>query len=415
VGIDAHLRTRLLSEAHADQETVLPTFQAIVGPTLERLGIHCELTQTYSAEKRTEVVTINDDRNYLVFDHALSETFNLFNRLTTLRVEGADSFIEAALYRPLAEALREAQKPALYAFFIRGALEAKPFMRVVTASNPSAGNMFWQDLVILFHEAAHALPLNSAERTELSCAANVLASTLANDLILGMTGQLSDLLETDAFGERAKKDMETWSAAKDDLNIGDDAIYETYAAVGTDPRFLDELMCDFFAIHCVTTHLNETRARTDPDIFPDVVVSAFLACHAAFLHMRLLKYLADVAHNLAHHLEQAKLDPLKLRWLVELTFRANIVVKRLLDAADIFGLPDLTPKLAERLASVQDAHTGGLINISNQLLEGTLLSANFHATLPAALEQDGFDMSLLENDPIGFFEAADGFWQVLVA
>ena len=130
--------------------------------------------------------------------------------------------------------------------------------------------------------------------------------------------------------------------------------------------------------------------------------------------MRLLKYLADVAHNLAHHLEQAKLDPLKLRWLVELTFRANIVVRRLLDAADIFGLPDLTPKLAERLASVQDAHTGGLINISNQLLEGTLLSADFHATLPAALEQNGFDMSSFKRSH-RLFQAADGFWQVLVA
>lgn len=412
--IDAHLRTRLLSEAHRTQENASPSYSAIVKPALQSFGVACELVGTYSAEKRTEVVTIGS-QTYLIFDQALSETFNLFNRLTHLRVEGAGSFVAAALHRPLAEALREAQEPLLYAYFVRRAIEAKPFMRLVVEGNPSGGDMFWQNLVILFHEAAHALSPDNAEREELGHAALVLASGLANDLILGMTGKLSDLLETDSFGDRAKKDVEAWTAAKDDLNIGEDDIYDTYAEVGSDQRFLDELMCDFFAIRCVTKHLGESRSHTTAAEFPEIVIGAFQACYSAFLHMRLLKYFADVMRDLPRHRDQAKLNPLKQRWLVELTFRGNIVVQRLLDAADSFGLAGLSRKLAEHFAALQDAHTASLLSVGNELLERTLLNEDFYAALPANLRQDGFDLSLLDHDPIEFFEEADAFWQLLVA
>jgi hypothetical protein len=412
--IDAYLRTRLLSEAHAVQETVLSSYREIALPILQGFGVSCDLAETYSAEKRTEIVTI-EGRTYLVFDHALSETFNLLNRLTHLKVEGAGSFIAAALRRPLAEALRDAQQPSLYAYFVRRSLEAKPFMRAAVQANPSAQVMFWQNLVILFHEAAHALPADGSLRVELTQAAIILASGLANDLILGMTGQLSCLLEPDTFGRRAEQDMEVWRATKDDLGIGDDAIYEIYAEVGTDPRFLDELMCDFFAIACVTNYLRDGRARSPREAFPDIVIDAFQACHIAFLHMRLLKYFADVTRDLPRPSDQAKINPLRLRQMVELSFRGNIVVQRLVDAAGAFELPELSSKLAQSLAAVQDAHTANLFNIGNELLERTLLNDDFHASLLEALRQDGFDLSLLDKDPLDFFEVADGFWQILVA
>jgi hypothetical protein len=412
--IDAHLRTRLLSEAHAVQETVLPSYREIALPILQGFGVSCELAETYSAEKRTEIVTI-EGRTYLVFDHALAETFNLLNRLTHLKMEGAGSFIAAALYRPLAEALRDAQQPSLYAYFVRRALEAKPFTRAAVEANPNAAGMFWQNLVILFHEAAHALPADGALRVELTQAAMILASGLANDLILGMTGQLSGLLEPDGFGQRAEQDMEVWRTTKDDLGIGDDAIYETYAEVGSDPRFLDELMCDFFAIACVTDYLRDSRVRTPQEAFPDIVIDAFQACHSAFLHMRLLKYFADVTRDLPRYNELAKINPLQLRQMVELSFRSNIVVQRLIDAAGAVELPELSQKLAQSLAAVQDAHTANLFNVGNELLELTLFNADFHASVPDVLEQDGFDLSLLDEAPLDFFEAADGFWQVLVA
>lgn len=412
--IDAHLRTRLLSEAHAVQETVLPSYREIAGPILRGFGVNCDLAETYSAEKRTEIVTI-EGRTYLVFDHALCDTFNLLNRLTHLKVEGAGSFIAAALHRPLAEALREAQEPSLYAYFVRRALEAKPFMRAAMQANPNAGEMFWQNLVILFHEAAHALPADSPVRVELSHAAIILASGLANDLILGMTGQLSGLLEPDAFGQRAEQDLEVWRTAKDDLNISDDVIYETYAEVGSDPRFLDELTCDFFAIACVANYLREGRARTSSEAFPDIVVGALEACYEAFLHMALLKYFADVTRDLPRYIDQAKINPLRVPQLVELNFRANIVVQRLIDTAAAFELPEFSQKIRESLAALQDAHIANLFSIANELLERTLLNTEFHATLTAVLHQDGFDLSLLDEDPLDFFESADGFWQLLVA
>jgi hypothetical protein len=228
---------------------------------------------------------------------------------------------------------------------------------------------FWQNLVILFHEAAHALPADGPLRVELTQAAMILASGLANDLILGMTDQLSGLLEPDSFGQRAEQSIEVWRATKDDLGIGDDAIYETYAEVGSDPRFLDELMCDFFAIACVTDYLRDSRARTPREALPDIVIDAFLACHSAFLHMRLLKHFADVTRDLPRYNDQAKINPLQLRQMVELSFRGNIVVQRLIDTASAFELPELSDKLAHSLAAVQDAHTANLFNIGNELLE----------------------------------------------
>jgi hypothetical protein len=101
--------------------------------------------------------------------------------------------------------LRDAQQPSLHAYFVRCALEAKPFTRAALQVNPSAGDMFRQNLVILFHEAAHALPSDSSVR--LSHAATILASGLTNDPILGMTGQLSGLLESDSFGQRTEQDI----------------------------------------------------------------------------------------------------------------------------------------------------------------------------------------------------------------
>jgi hypothetical protein len=412
--IEAHLRTRLLSEAHAVQKTVLASYREIALPILQSFGVSCELAETYSAEKRTEIVSIKG-HTYLVFDHALSETFNLLNRLTTLKIEGAGSFIAAALHRPLAEALRDAQQALPYAHFVRRALEAKPFMRAAIEANPNAEDMYWQNLVILFHEAAHALPADHPVRAELSQAAMVLASGLANDLILGMTGKLNGLLEPDLFGQRAERDLEAWGAARDDLNIGEDAIFETFSEVGTDPRFLDELMCDFFAISCVASLLRQTHARSTRDAFPDLVVGAFKACHAAFLHMRLLKYFSDIAHDLPQHNAQDKLNPLQLRRMVELSFRGNIVLQRLLDAVGSFEMPELTQTLAQRLAAQQDAHTTNLFNIGNELLELTLLDAKYHASLPEAVQQDGFDLSLLDGSQLDFFEAVDAFWQILVA
>jgi hypothetical protein len=124
--IDAYLgNTRLLSDAHAVQETVLSSYREIAAPILKDFGVTCDLVEIYSAQKRTEIVPI-EGRTYLVFDHALAETFNLFNRLAHL--QGGGSFTAAALHRPLAEALRDAQQPALYAYFVRRALESDPFI-----------------------------------------------------------------------------------------------------------------------------------------------------------------------------------------------------------------------------------------------------------------------------------------------
>lgn len=412
--IKTHLRTRLLSEAHAVQDTVLLTYREIALPILEGFGVSCELAETYSAEKHTEIVSI-EGHTYLVFDHALSETFNLFNRLTALKVEGAGSFIAAALHRPFAEALREAQQPLPYAHFVRRALEAKPFMRAAVEGNPNAGGMYWQNLVILFHESAHALPADHPVRVELSQTAMALASGLANDFVIGMTGKLMGILEPDSIDQKVKRDIEAWQAIKDDLKIGDDAIFDTYTEIGADPRFIDELMCDFFAIECVANLLGQSRARALPDAFPDLIVDAFKSCHAAFLHMRLLKYLTDVARDLSRYTMQDKLNPLQLRRLVELTFRGNIVVRRLLDAAGEFGIPYLSQRLAQNLAAQQEAHTTNLFNIANELLERTLLDATYHAALPEAVSQDGFDLALLQENELEFIEEVDAFWQLLVA
>jgi hypothetical protein len=92
-----------------------------------------------------------------------------------------------------------------------------------------------------------------------------------------------------------------------------------------------------------------------------------------------------------------------------LSFRGNIVVQRLVDAAGSFELPKLSQKLAQSLAALQDAHTSNLFSIGNELLERTLLNADFHAILSEALRQDGFDLSLLDEDPLEFLRPPTDF------
>jgi hypothetical protein len=321
------------------------------------MGVDLELIEIFSAQKRTEVVATKT-RSYLAFDHALLDIFNLFNRLAQL--DDSRSFVAAALHRPLAEALRDAQQPGPYAFFVRRALEAKSFMRAAVQINPQGGEGLWQNLVILFHEAAHALPAEHPIRVELTHAATVLSSSLANDLILGMTGQLLGALDADPIGQGATKDLDRWQATKGDLHISDDAIHETYALVGSDQRFLNELMCDFFALTCIVDLLASRRARYRKDAYADVVAEALGACHKAFLNMRLLQYLTDIARDWTLHIDSPTMNPLKLRLLVEMTFRGNLGVKRLLDSAESFKIPTLNRELIGRLATLQDAHTTNL-------------------------------------------------------
>lgn len=56
-----------------------------------------------------------------------------------------------------------------------------------------------------------------------------------------------------------------------------------------------------------------------------------------------------------------------------------------------------------------------LLNVGNELLERTVLNEEFYEALPGSLEQDGFDLALLDQDEIAFFEEADAIWQLLVA
>ena len=381
-----------------------PFFAWAVAPLLREHGLSCELVEIYSAQRRTELVRI-ENRGILVFDHALPELFNLLNRLLDL---DTPFLVAAALQRPLAEALREAQSFPLYAFFLRRSFEAAPLLRVVVAGQSRGDEVTWQNQIILLHEAAHHLPL-TAPLMELSRqAARLQASNLANDLIIGMTGQFNAMLDDEAGEGNVSQAVQAWQTARQSLDTSDDAISSTYEMLANDPRFLEELACDFFAIAIVAKRLH-AAGRTG-----EMVVDALVAGSKTFLKMRLVQYLHDMAHDWKNHQGPKQIDPVRLRLLVEMTFRGNAVTRQLLDTAEGFGL-DIHEAVKKAFGDLQARYHSVVLNIVNEMLERTLLNPAFHDGLDAQLTADGFEPALLAEDPLAFIDMADALWQVLAA
>lgn len=399
---------RPLLEAEAQE-----AFRTIVRPLLAHLGVPCKLVETFSAGKRCTSAWVEGER-YIVFDHAVLECFAQLDWLSGPSANA--SLIRAAFQRVLAESARGAQNVELYAFFVRRALEVRSLF-------PQSGELpdvsfarFWQAAFVLCHEAAHALPHDHSMRQALDARAVSSVSSLTNELVLGLTGQLTDMLGAPDGKEKSpvQGDLEEWIATRDDLGLGEDAIFSTYEAVGTDPRFLDEVACDSFAVTGLVHALTIRRETIPTDAFPELLLNVMLAAYRGFLHHRLLSYFDDVLRSLPAHLVAERINPLKLRLMVEFGLRGNLVVLQMLEAVGDLTSDAAKATLRERFATIQMRHTENLFEVGDHLLATTVLDEGFNDALRSMLTEDKIDLREIDNDPLSIFLQTDSLWQELV-
>jgi hypothetical protein len=403
--------SRLLLPSHMPLRRTVNSYDVYAAPILRGLDIKLEFVEVYSAEKQSELVTI-DDQHYLVFDHALSEALNQLNSLA--RLTEVDDFIAAALHRALAEALRKAGEGPLYAFFVRRALEVKSIVSASSEGGVYSFDILWQNLFIIYHEAAHGLGRGNSLRDRLLSNASLMASTMMGEVIAALTGTLLKDVLDEPSGTLAR-DLHSWLATKDDLGLGDESIHAAVTRVATDARFLDELACDAFAIACVLDNLSQRRANYEESIADDIAVEAITACYRTFLNMRLLQYIDDVARGWRDYVGQTAVNPLNLGLLVEMLLRSNAFVLGIVGRDTGAIGPAAKATLPRAIAEVQESHNDSLMAILNELLERTLLKADFHAGLDQLLIEDGFDPILFATDPMAGFKIADAFWRMVAS
>jgi hypothetical protein len=187
-----------------------------------------------------------------------------------------------------------------------------------------------------------------------------------------------------------------------------------FEAVATDPRFLDEIACDRFAVARIEAALAAIGTTIEAPEFEELAREVLVTAYRGFLHLRLLKYLDDLFRELPANLAADKIDPLKQRQMVEIGFRGNLVVKLIIEAAR-----DLVGELAaEKLITdltIQADDTPRLFEVVNELLERTVLNPDFHAQLQAMLAADGSDPAVFDDDPLEAFEEADRLWERLAS
>jgi hypothetical protein len=331
--IERRFRAEVPSVALAsDSFDVSAIFDQVVRPIFLDLGICCDLIEVYTIVKRVQHREV-DGVHYIVFDHALLESFGVLDGLCGNRIPAQTKAL--AMSRFFAEACRNANRGLLYAFFVVSALRIFPLLARAEPWLRFRAHRRWQVLLLLSHEAAHALPASHPVRTELLHSAAISASSLTNDLVQGMTGQLLGLLATDdEFSNQAKSDVDVWLRIRDEMQIDDDTIFAAFERVGTDPRFLDEIVCDSFSITALARDLQLGMPPGAGRGVEAVPVDVFIMAYRAFLHLRLLTYIEEVAANIEKLIDTTRIEPFKLVLWVEILFRGNLFVNRVMIVAE---------------------------------------------------------------------------------
>jgi len=281
----------------------------------------------------------------------------------------------------------------------------------------AAFRRYWLAAFVLCHEAAHALPENSETKLNLAQSALLASSSLLDEQIAALSGSLDALLSDSATPPSPRNapgvEMEQWLAAADDLGLGEDAIYDVLEEVATDSRFLDEIACDSFAVSGLELALESMRKTASEEAVARVAVNALSAAYLGFLHYRLVGYFEDIVSGVDDYLAAEKVNPLKLRLLVEMSLRGNLVVQRMIELARSFGGNGTANALRDAFASLQHEHTSRLFVPGDQLIATTVLDDRFREKLRSMLAEDKINLESLDLDPLDVCAESDLLWQQL--
>lgn len=408
--IERRLRAEVPSVAPAVGDTeVRSIFDRAVSPSLLEAGITCDLIEVYTIAKRVRHREVGGV-HYIIFDHALLEAFALLDGLCE---EGIPAQPRAlAMSRLFAEACRGADRGLLYAFFIVSGLRVSPLLARSKPWLRFPKRRSWQILLLLSHEAAHALPASHPKRKELLQSAAFSASLLITDLLRGLTGQLLAFLDDpdDEFARQAKIDVDVWLSVRDELHVDDDTLFGAFEKVGTDPRFLDEIACDGFAIAALARDIRSDGRAAAPSNTAAASLDALVQAYRAFLHLRLLTYIGEVASNIEKLIETTRVEPFKLILWVEILFRGHLFVRGLIAVGETILANEAMDDLRRNIAQVQNEHTVELFTIANSVVESTLLADDFQRGLPHILQTEGLDGSRIADDLFDIIDDLDEMW-----
>lgn len=413
--------TRLIYREKIPTEHARLIYEHSVKFILDFLGVEVTLHDTYSAQKSPEMIQYNGVK-LLVVDHALIDYFRILNSLVRFRDQ--PDLVAAILQRPLAEACRNAGHLKHYAFFIKRAIEIKPYVRVLEQAGPHSLDTFWQMLTVLAHEAAHAIPQGSELGENLWLQARLDISMEVNSLIEKTNDMLVSLLN-DADGESNNRDQMIDTMGDLQLllqstgksgSAGIDS--SVFLSKTQDNDFVEEIMCDSFAVTVIGMQLERYKNQEDKLLDAEVIAGNLLAAYKTFLNMRFNKYIDDICQLIDTDASKEKIDPIKQNGLVEFTIRGNFFAKRIIQLWGTclarMGELDDSMTFEQEVRFLNKQHTEALFMPMNQLLEDTLLTPDFSNSLNQLLEEDGYDLELFETAPWKAIDLIDAFWRIAV-
>lgn len=411
---------RLTVPSKSDFESNKRIFDEVLGLLMTGLGIEAELIATYSAEKMPRLESFNG-RKYLVADEALNETFLYLNSLS--KIEGNPDITIAALQRALAEACRKKGNIRLYAFFISRALEVKNVFSSLLRGGQSRHDRFWQTIIPMAHEAAHAIPVETELGECILLETQIEISKQTNGIIQRTSIELVKALNTiDEGADLIDEPLQSkWTQLLAALESPEEVIQKSFLGKIRSPGFKNEIYCDFFSCSVLTDYIKQYLAKPKPTISANEIQTIFESAYAAFLNMRFLSYVDHLCENIdQQHLTDDYLIPWEIDGLVEFSIRGNLVRDKLISSSkEVFssaGLEYDNQMLQSQLKDLADRHTESLFVPLNTFFENYLFTRRFQDDVDSSFRQLGYDTEdkAWKKSP-KLRKWADGLWKKMVS
>lgn len=409
-------KQRLVLESKVPHGHAAKIFDRTIRNLMRWLGVEVVIVDTYSASKSCELAHYNGV-DYLVFDHALLDFFHLLN--TVGSIEMKPDIAMAMLHRSLCEACRDASLLREYAFFAIRSHAINPFVRNLLNTPSAHASTYWQSIVILGHEAAHALPPTHELTKQFDGLVTLRISQESTQIVSRINSKFLIFLDN----LESEDPVEETEQLADELNLlkvvddNNESISMTFMEKSNDPRFKAEIKCDFFSVYCMESYLKEYLEKNEISSFEEFLTEALLNAHRTFLNMRFHEYMKGVA-SLKGRIGAEEINPLKLDTLVEFIIRGNLFTDEIIrvfeDLSRQVKLESDVEVFRKTVLRSSSDHTNRLFVPLSTLLEETLLNPKFGSIRDKQLAEDGYDSSAFDSEPWSVVKRVDALWETIV-
>ena len=282
-----------------------------------------------------------------------------------------------------------------YAFFIRRALEAKPFVRIVQSGGRHSWDNYWQDVFILGHELGHALPPDGALYQLLRFVAQNNISMAVGESIelttVALTAALDGLEDKRTQTDFFDVDLDALAASVLQGGVDVAAVEARLRDYAATERFIEEVSCDAFGFVVIRVAVSARVEAEDAELRAGFVESVLLAAYRTFLNMRFSAYAAEVVKMRAEA-DAGPINPLLLDALIEFSLRGRLAARSVAGVYAQMGGSTHAADFDRELEASGRVHVERVFKPFNDLLERTVFNHDFLAALDGLLEEDGFSL-----------------------